>query len=96
MPTSRKQINKNWHNRCAWLGKSTFIEALGMQLTGKNKKVAVLAIDPSSSINKGSILGDKTRMEELVNNKHAFIRPSPAGSSLGGVAQKNKGNYYFM
>ncbi|MDB2632903.1 methylmalonyl Co-A mutase-associated GTPase MeaB [Flavobacteriaceae bacterium] len=72
------------------VGKSTFIEALGMQLTEKNKKVAVLAIDPSSSINKGSILGDKTRMEELVNNKHAFIRPSPAGSSLGGVAQKTR------
>jgi LAO/AO transport system kinase len=61
-----------------------------MELTEKNKKVAVLAIDPSSSINKGSILGDKTRMEELVNNKHAFIRPSPAGSSLGGVAQKTR------
>jgi LAO/AO transport system kinase len=72
------------------VGKSTFIEALGMELTEKNKKVAVLAIDPSSSINKGSILGDKTRMEELVNNKHAFIRPSPAGSSLGGVAQKTR------
>ena len=72
------------------VGKSTFIEALGIQLTEKNKKVAVLAIDPSSSINKGSILGDKTRMEELVNNKHAFIRPSPAGSSLGGVAQKTR------
>ena len=72
------------------VGKSTFIEALGMQLTEKNKKVAVLAIDPSSSINKGSILGDKTRMEELVNNKHAFIIPSPAGSSLGGVAQKTR------
>ena len=72
------------------VGKSTFIEALGMQLTKKKKKVAVLAIDPSSSINKGSILGDKTRMEELVNNKHAFIRPSPAGTSLGGVAQKTR------
>ena len=72
------------------VGKSTFIEALGIQLTEKNKKVAVLAIDPSSSINKGSILGDKTRMEELVNNKHAFIRHSPAGSSLGGVAQKTR------
>ena len=72
------------------VGKSTFIEALGMQLTKKKKKVAVLAIDPSSSINKGSILGDKTRMEELVNNKRAFIRPSPAGTSLGGVAQKTR------
>ena len=72
------------------VGKSTFIEALGIQLTEKNKKVAVLAIDPSSSINKGSILGDKTRMEELVNDKNAFIRPSPSGSSLGGVAQKTR------
>ena len=72
------------------VGKSTFIEALGMQLTEKKKKVAVLAIDPSSSINKGSILGDKTRMEELVTNKRAFIRPSPAGTSLGGVAQKTR------
>lgn len=54
------------------------------------KKVAVLAIDPSSSINKGSILGDKTRMENLVKEKNAFIRPSPTGGSLGGVAKKTK------
>ena len=72
------------------VGKSTFIEAFGKQLTSNHKKVAVLAVDPSSSINKGSILGDKTRMEELVNDKNAFIRPSPSGSSLGGVAQKTR------
>ena len=72
------------------VGKSTFIESFGKQLTSQGKKVAVLAIDPSSSIHKGSILGDKTRMEKLVNDKNAFIRPSPAGSSLGGVAQKTR------
>jgi LAO/AO transport system kinase len=72
------------------VGKSTFIEAFGKYLTGLGKKVAVLAVDPSSSVNKGSILGDKTRMEELVTDKNAFIRPSPSGTSLGGVAQKTK------
>lgn len=72
------------------VGKSTFIEAFGKQLTNQNKKVAVLAVDPSSSINKGSILGDKTRMEQLVTDKNAFIRPSPSGTSLGGVAQKTR------
>lgn len=72
------------------VGKSTFIEAFGSYLTNKGKKVAVLAIDPSSSINKGSILGDKTRMEKLVNDKNAFIRPSPSGDSLGGVAKKTR------
>ena len=72
------------------VGKSTFIESFGKQFTNKNKKVAVLAIDPSSSVNKGSILGDKTRMEELVTDSNAFIRPSPSGTSLGGVAQKTR------
>ncbi len=72
------------------VGKSTFIEAFGMYLTNQDKKVAVLAVDPSSSINKGSILGDKTRMEELVKDKNAFIRPSPSGESLGGVARKTR------
>lgn len=72
------------------VGKSTFIEAFGKYLTSKGKKVAVLAVDPSSSVNKGSVLGDKTRMEELVTDPSAFIRPSPSGSSLGGVAQKTK------
>ena len=72
------------------VGKSTFIEAFGKHLTSKDKKVAVLAIDPSSSVNKGSILGDKTRMEQLVTDKNAFIRPSASGTSLGGVAQKTR------
>ncbi|SEB36829.1 methylmalonyl-CoA mutase metallochaperone MeaB [Tenacibaculum sp. MAR_2009_124] len=72
------------------VGKSTFIEAFGKYLTSLDKKVAVLAVDPSSSINKGSILGDKTRMEQLVTDKNAFIRPSPSGTSLGGVAQKTR------
>ena len=72
------------------VGKSTFIEAFGKLLTASGKKVAVLAIDPSSSVSGGSILGDKTRMEDLVNNPRAFIRPSPAGKSLGGVARKTR------
>ena len=72
------------------VGKSTFIEALGHHLTAIGKKVAVLAVDPSSSVSKGSILGDKTRMEQLVNNPAAFIRPSPSGDSLGGVARKTR------
>jgi len=72
------------------VGKSTFIEAFGNYLTTLNRKVAVLAVDPSSSLSKGSILGDKTRMEDLVKNKNAFIRPSPSGNSLGGVARKTR------
>ena len=72
------------------VGKSTFIEAFGKYLTAQGKKVAVLAVDPSSSVNKGSILGDKTRMEALVTDENAFIRPSPSGTSLGGVAQKTR------
>src|SRR5262249_33575274 len=68
------------------VGKSTFIDALGTYLTSIGKKVAVLAIDPSSQKTKGSILGDKTRMDELARDKNAFIRPSPAGASHGGVA----------
>ncbi|OIQ22744.1 methylmalonyl Co-A mutase-associated GTPase MeaB [Lacinutrix sp. MedPE-SW] len=72
------------------VGKSTFIEAFGSYLTTINKKVAVLAVDPSSSLTKGSILGDKTRMEELVKNENAFIRPSASGESLGGVARKTR------
>jgi LAO/AO transport system kinase len=72
------------------VGKSTFIEALGKQLTSQGHKLAVLAIDPSSSRSKGSILGDKTRMEELAVDPDAFIRPSPAAGSLGGVARKTR------
>ena len=72
------------------VGKSTFIEAFGKHLTGLGKKVAVLAVDPSSTISHGSILGDKTRMEELVKDKNAFIRPSASGETLGGVARKTR------
>lgn len=71
-------------------GKSTFIEAMGLYLCGMGKKVAVLAVDPSSSVNGGSILGDKTRMEELCREENAFIRPSPSGKSLGGVAARTR------
>jgi LAO/AO transport system kinase len=71
-------------------GKSTFIEALGMHLVRGGRKLAVLAIDPSSERSKGSILGDKTRMEELSVAKNAFIRPSPSAGSLGGVARKTR------
>ncbi|MFC3810184.1 methylmalonyl Co-A mutase-associated GTPase MeaB [Lacihabitans lacunae] len=69
------------------VGKSTFIDGFGSHILSQGKKLAVLAIDPSSKVSGGSILGDKTRMESLANDKRAFIRPSPAGDSLGGVAQ---------
>lgn len=72
------------------VGKSTFIEAFGKHLTSLGKKVAVLAVDPSSTISHGSILGDKTRMEELVKDENAFIRPSASGETLGGVARKTR------
>lgn len=71
-------------------GKSTFIEALGTHLCEQGKHIAVLAIDPSSERSKGSILGDKTRMNELSSAKNAFIRPSPSAGSLGGVARKTR------
>lgn len=69
-------------------GKSTFIEALGIYLTNLGHKVATLAIDPSSSLSKGSILGDKTRMEELAKNNLAYIRPSPTNGNLGGITSR--------
>jgi|TARA_B100000470_G_scaffold221120_1_gene210787 LAO/AO transport system kinase len=72
------------------VGKSTFIETLGIFLTNKNYKVAVLAVDPSSKKTGGSILGDKTRMPELSIKKNAFIRPSPSGGELGGVARRTR------
>lgn len=72
------------------VGKSSFIETLGKKLTDKGEKIAVLAIDPSSEISKGSILGDKTRMEYLANEENAFIRPSPSAGTLGGVARKTR------
>jgi LAO/AO transport system kinase len=72
------------------VGKSTFIEAFGSYLTSVGKRLAVLAIDPSSTLSHGSILGDKTRMEELVKDKNAYIRPSASGETLGGVARKTR------
>ena len=70
------------------VGKSTFIESFGMMLIGRGLKVAVLAIDPSSSRSGGSILGDKTRMDLLSRERDAFIRPSPSQTHLGGVARR--------
>ncbi|MDZ4866643.1 MAG: methylmalonyl Co-A mutase-associated GTPase MeaB [Alphaproteobacteria bacterium] len=72
------------------VGKSTFIEAFGTWLTGQGKRVAVLAVDPSSRRSGGSILGDKTRMVKLTQEPNAFIRPSPAGATLGGVARRTR------
>lgn len=72
------------------VGKSTFIERFGLSLIDKGRSLAVLAIDPSSKRGGGSILGDKTRMEELSRNERAFIRPSPAGATLGGVARRTR------
>lgn len=72
------------------VGKSTFIEAFGLHLLAQGKKVAVLAVDPSSPLAGGSILGDKTRMEQLSREHNAYIRPSPAAGELGGVAQKTR------
>src|SRR6056297_1889596 len=72
------------------VGKSTFIESMGKYITSKGNKLAVLAVDPSSERSKGSILGDKTRMEELSTDPGAFIRPSPSAGSLGGVARKTR------
>ena len=72
------------------VGKSTFIEALGLHLTGLGLSVAVLAVDPSSARSGGSILGDKTRMERLSRERAAFIRPSPAGGQLGGIARRTR------
>src|SRR5437763_5272531 len=72
------------------VGKSTFIEALGLHLVGRGLRVAVLAVDPSSQVSGGSILGDKTRMPRLAAEPAAFIRPSPAAGTLGGVARKTR------
>lgn len=72
------------------VGKSTFIEAMGKHITSQGKKLAVLAIDPSSQRSKGSIMGDKTRMEDLSIDPNAYIRPSPSAGSLGGVARKTR------
>ena len=72
------------------VGKSTFIETLGLHLIAQGHRVAVLAVDPSSSVSGGSILGDKTRMEQLSVHEQAFIRPSPSSGTLGGVAEKTR------
>ncbi len=72
------------------VGKSTFIDALGTLLTGRGQRVAVLAVDPTSAVSGGSILGDKTRMARLGRDPNAFIRPSPTGGTLGGVARKTR------
>ena len=72
------------------VGKSTFIEALGLYLIGQGHRVAVLAVDPSSTVSGGSILGDKTRMEHLSVHAQAYIRPSPSSGTLGGVAEKTR------
>jgi LAO/AO transport system kinase len=72
------------------VGKSTFIEALGLYLIGQGHRVAVLAVDPSSTVSGGSILGDKTRMEQLSTQENAYIRPSPSSGTLGGVAEKTR------
>lgn len=72
------------------VGKSSFIEKLGLLLVEQGHRVAVLAIDPSSQLTKGSILGDKTRMEQLAHHPRAFVRPSPTGGTLGGVAQRTR------
>ncbi|UWR14416.1 methylmalonyl Co-A mutase-associated GTPase MeaB [Sulfitobacter sp. M368] len=72
------------------VGKSTFIESFGMMLTAQGKRVAVLAVDPSSSRSGGSILGDKTRMDQLSRDPNAFIRPSPSQTHLGGVARRTR------
>ena len=72
------------------VGKSTFIETLGLHLIGLGHRVAVLAVDPSSKVSGGSILGDKTRMERLSVHPQAYIRPSPSSGTLGGVAEKTR------
>lgn len=77
------------------VGKSSFIEVLGKEIISQGKKVAVLAVDPTSPVSGGSILGDKTRMEELSQNEMAFIRPSPTAGSIGGVGQKTRETMYL-
>jgi LAO/AO transport system kinase len=78
------------------VGKSTFIETLGTRLTGAGHRVAVLAVDPSSTRTKGSILGDKTRMARLANDENAFVRPSPSAGTLGGVARATRETIVVM
>ena len=89
LPYSRKSIRIGVTG-VPGVGKSTFIEAFGKLLTSQGKKVAVLAIDPTSERTHGSILGDKSRMHELAADNNAFIRPSPSSGTLGGVANKTR------
>ncbi len=90
LATSERQALRIGLSGTPGVGKSTFIESFGMMLTGQGLRVAVLAVDPSSSRSGGSILGDKTRMERLSRDKNAFIRPSPSQSHLGGVARRTR------
>lgn len=78
------------------VGKSTFIEALGRHVSGLGKKIAVLAVDPSSPYTGGSILGDKTRMQDLSRLDEVFIRPSPTAGTLGGVSRKTRESSFTM
>lgn len=92
---SRCSLNKGLSKRIGitgvpGVGKSTFIDSFGSLLTKAGKRVAVLAVDPSSDVSRGSILGDKTRMEKLGSDPNAFIRPTPSAGSLGGVARKTR------
>ncbi len=89
LPHSRKSIRIGITG-VPGAGKSTFIEAFGLHIIGEGRKLAVLTVDPSSELTKGSILGDKTRMEQLSIHPDAFIRPSPAAGTLGGVARKTR------
>ena len=90
LPTTDQSILRLGISGVPGVGKSTFIEALGLYLIERQHRVAVLAVDPSSSLSGGSILGDKTRMERLSVHESAFIRPSPASGTLGGVAEKTR------
>jgi len=90
LATSGRQALRIGLSGTPGVGKSTFIEALGMRLTARHLRVAVLAVDPSSARSGGSILGDKTRMERLSRDPRAFIRPSPSQTNLGGVARRTR------
>ena len=90
MPATFRQVAPHRHHGGAGAGKSTSIDVFGMHVLKQGGKLAVLAIDPSSERSKGSILGDKTRMEKLSQQPGAFIRPSPSAGSLGGVARKTR------
>lgn len=90
LPETKTQSKRLGISGTPGVGKSTFIEAFGLELTKKNLSIAVLAVDPTSQVSGGSILGDKTRMEELSRVATAFIRPSPSGGTLGGVTKRTR------